>query len=110
MSERLSWSAFWPFYLAEHNDRRNRRVHVVGTTLALGLLVAAVVLQFWWFVLAGLVIGYAFAWIGHAVFQKNRPATFRYPLKSFASDWRLWAVTMVGKADAAFDAHGIEQR
>ena len=110
MSERLDWQAFWPFYLQEHNERRNRRVHVVGTTLALALLVAAIALQFWWLLLAGFVAGYAFAWFGHAVFQKNRPATFSYPIKSFASDWRLWAVTLAGRADAEYEKHGIEQR
>lgn len=110
MSDRLNWQEFWPFYLQEHNDRRNRRTHVIGTTVALGLLVAAAVTQVGWFVLGGLVAGYAFAWFGHAVFQRNRPATFSYPVKSFASDWRLWAISLAGKADAEYAKHGIEQR
>lgn len=106
---RLTWSEFWPFYLREHNNRANRITHFVGTTIALGFLIAAAVLREPWFLLAGLVSGYAFAWFGHAVFQKNRPATFRYPIKSFASDWRLWLVTLIGRGNAVYAEHGIEQ-
>lgn len=110
MSERLDWESFWPFYLAEHNERRNRRVHVIGTTVAVAWILAAIALLNPWFLLGALVSGYAFAWFGHAVFQKNRPATFSYPIKSFVSDWRLWAVSLLGKADAEYVKHGIDQK
>ncbi len=109
MSDRLSWSEFWPFYLEEHNVRTNRWLHFAGTSIAFALLVTAVVLQFWWLLLGALFVGYLFAWVGHFVFQKNRPATFRYPIKSFASDWRLWALMMVGQAEKQYVKHGIEQ-
>lgn len=110
MSQRMGWSEFWPFYLQEHDQSTNRVLHVIGTTLAFLLLVTAVILQWWWALLLGLVAGYLFAWVGHFVFQKNRPATFRYPIKSFVSDWRLWALTLVGRAGRAYDKHGIPRR
>lgn len=105
--ERMSWSEFWPYYLDEHRDPRNRAMHVIGTTVALVLIVAALVTQVWWLLLGALVAGYAFAWIGHFVLQKNRPATFTYPIKSLAYDWRMWALTLVGRIGKEYEKHGL---
>lgn len=88
---------FWHFYLNEHANARNRAMHLVGTSIAFGLLLGAIALQNPWYLLAALLAGYAFAWIGHLVFEKNRPATFRHPLKSFASDWRMWGLFLAGR-------------
>ncbi len=88
---------FYPYYLSEHANRTCRRLHFVGTTIGLGLLLSAVVTLNPWYLLAGLVCGYAFAWIGHAFFEKNRPATFTYPFYSFMGDWVMWRDILVGK-------------
>ena len=85
-----SFAEFYPFYLTEHANRASRRLHFVGTTIAVGLVVAAVITKVWWLVLAALVQGYAFAWVGHFYYEHNRPATFKYPGYSFMGDWRLW--------------------
>lgn len=37
-----------------------------------------------------LVLPYAFAWVGHFVFEHNKPATFIYPIFSLMGDFRLW--------------------
>lgn len=85
-----SFSEFYPFYLSEHSNRTCRRLHFVGTTIGvLCLLQAIQSLNAWW-ILAGLVAGYAFAWVGHFFFEHNRPATFSHPLYSFAGDWVMW--------------------
>lgn len=81
---------FYPFYLGEHADRTCRRLHFTGTTLALVLAVAALATQWWWLLAVALVQGYAFAWAGHFFFERNRPATFEYPVLSFLCDWRMW--------------------
>ena len=85
-----TYREFWPFYLSEHANATNRRLHFVGTTLALGLVVAAIATSNPWLLLAALLSGYGFAWVGHFFIEKNRPATFEYPLWSFVSDWRMW--------------------
>jgi len=85
-----SFNDFYPFYLGEHANRTSRRLHFVGTTLALVLLISALITHVWWLVAAALLQGYAFAWIGHFFFERNRPATFRYPWWSLMGDWRLW--------------------
>ena len=92
-----SFAAFYPFYLDEHANRTSRRLHVVGSTIALGLVITAVVRGDWRFAVAALLTGYAFAWVGHFLFEKNRPATFKHPLYSFMGDWRLWWETVSGK-------------
>jgi hypothetical protein len=92
-----SFAEFYPYYLSEHSNRSCRRLHFVGTSLGLVFLLHAFsTLNFWW-LLAGLVVGYAFAWVGHFVFEKNRPATFSYPLYSFMGDWVMWKDILSGK-------------
>ena len=91
MRERYrTFADFYPFYLSEHRNRTCRRFHFVGTSLGLGLAAAALVAGKWWLLLLGLLAGYGFAWVGHAFFEQNRPATFAYPLYSFAGDWVMW--------------------
>lgn len=88
---------FYPYYLQEHSNRTCRRLHFVGTTLALLLLVAAVTVGPLWLIAVGIVQGYAWAWVGHYVFEHNKPATFKYPLLSFRGDWKMWWQMLTGK-------------
>ncbi len=96
---------FWAFYLQEHANPVNRGLHLIGTTIAFALLVAAAALLQPWLLLAALLIGYAFAWVGHYFFEKNRPATFKAPLKSFASDWRMWGLWITGRLGRELQKH-----
>lgn len=93
MSEFRSFSDFYRFYLSEHADRNCRRLHFVGSSLVLAvLLVAFATRDARWLWLAPL-FGYGCAWIGHFAFEKNRPATFSHPFYSLAGDWRMmWDV------------------
>jgi len=88
---------FYPFYLGEHVNRTCRRLHFVGTSLGLLMLIAAALTRNPWWLAAALVSGYAFAWVGHFFFEKNRPATFRYPLYSLAGDWVMWKDMLTGR-------------
>jgi hypothetical protein len=92
-----SFEAFWPFYLGEHSLPATRWFHFVGSWIALLNLVTAAVTQTPWYLLSALVSGYAFAWVSHFFIEKNRPATFTYPLWSFAADWKMWAFMMTGR-------------
>lgn len=88
---------FYPFYLGEHSNRSCRRLHFIGTSLGFGfLLLAFLTLNFWW-LLVGVVQGYAWAWVGHYFFEHNRPATFKYPRWSFIGDWVMWKEILTGK-------------
>jgi hypothetical protein len=88
---------FYPFYLSEHANRTSRRLHFAGTTIAVALLIAALVAQTWWLAVLAPVQGYALAWVGHFFFEHNKPATFKYPRFSFMGDLRLWWEILTGK-------------
>jgi len=92
-----SFAEFYPFYLAEHSNRTCRRLHFAGSTLSLVFLAAlAVTLNPWW-LLAALLSGYGFAWVGHFGFEKNKPASFKRPLYSFMGDWTMYKDIWTGK-------------
>ena len=91
-----SFRQFYPYYLSEHGDRNCRRLHFIGTWLVLVALVLAIVISPWW-LLAMPLAGYGFAWIGHFVFEKNKPATFQYPLYSLAGDWVMFFDILRGR-------------
>ncbi|MFZ9905213.1 MAG: Mpo1-like protein [Steroidobacteraceae bacterium] len=84
-----NFEEFYPFYLGEHADRTSRRLHVIGTSAAVLQILAAIVLREPMLCLTALLSGYGFAWVGHYVFEKNRPATFKYPLYSLRGDFRM---------------------
>lgn len=92
-----TWKDFYPFYLKEHSHPVNRGLHFIGTSIALGCLLGFITTGKWWILIYALVSGYFFAWIGHFFIEKNRPATFTYPLYSFLSDWVMYAAMLLGK-------------
>ena len=88
-----SFKQFYPFYLSQHSNRICRLLHVIGSLLVIAVLILAIVNKNYRLLFALPLIGYGFAWIGHFFFEKNRPATFKYPLYSFLGDWvMLWQV------------------
>ena len=92
-----SFTDFYPFYLAEHSNRTCRRLHFAGTSLSLACFALAIAAWNPWWLLAGLIAGYAFAWVGHYFFEHNRPATFTYPFYSFLGDWVMWKDVLSGR-------------
>ena len=92
-----SFREFYPFYLEEHSNRTSRRLHFIGSWGVLALLATAAVSGNAWWALGALFCGYGFAWIGHFFFEKNRPATFKHPLYSFAGDWVMFKDILTGK-------------
>ncbi len=92
-----SFAEFWPFYLGEHSKPATRLLHGIGSLVAIGIVVAVVVIGRWYLFPLALIPGYAFAWISHFFIEKNRPATFTYPLWSFMGDWKMLALMLTGK-------------
>ncbi|MGO9417915.1 Mpo1-like protein [Roseiarcus sp.] len=88
---------FYPFYLGEHRSAVCRRLHVIGSALVLVALAAAITTRNPWLMLLMPVIGYGFAWVGHFFFEKNKPATFTYPLWSLMGDWAMFFEVVAGR-------------
>ena len=85
-----SFKDFYPFYLSQHKNKTCRVLHYIGSTIALFLIVFAILTSQYVYVFVALIQGYCFAWIGHFFFEKNRPATFQYPWYSFLGDWKMF--------------------
>jgi len=95
--EYQSFSEFYPFYLSQHENNVCRRLHFVASVLIILLIIYVVTggsLSLLWLIP---IIGYGFAWIGHFVFEKNKPATFTYPLYSLMGDWVMFKDILIGR-------------
>jgi hypothetical protein len=97
---RMTYAEFWRRYLGAHRDPRTRVLHYIGSAGAVAALIAAAGSRDWRWLPAAPVIGYAFAWAGHVVFEHNRPETFGHPLWSLASDFRMVGLSVRGRLDA----------
>jgi hypothetical protein len=103
----MTYSDFWRRYLLAHRDPRTRALHYLGTSLALTALVAAAATRDWRWLAAAPVAGYALAWLGHLVFEHNRPETFGHPLWSLASDLRMLGLFVAGRLGRELRQTGI---
>lgn len=92
-----TFAEFWPFYLREHSKPATRALHYIGTSLVIAVALYAVFSGQWMWLLAMPVAGYFFAWIAHFRVEKNRPATFTYPLWSLAADFRMYGLWITGR-------------
>jgi|MDTG01.1.fsa_nt_gb hypothetical protein len=95
--EFTSFKKFYPYYLQEHKNITCKRLHFFGSSLV--LIIVLYVLYSQQFMLLWLlpIIGYGFAWVGHFFFEKNRPATFKYPFYSLWADWVMFKDMLIGK-------------
>lgn len=95
------YRAFFDFYLRQHAHPACRTLHYLGTTLGTALLLAGLLTGRWQLVVLAPVAGYGLAWLGHFRFERNRPATFHYPLWSFISDYHMLALALSGRLKPA---------
>lgn len=103
-----TFAEFWPFYLREHSKPRTRALHYIGTTLVVLLGIGALLSGTYWLVAILPVAGYFFAWIAHFKVEKNRPATFTYPLWSLGADFKMWWLWLTGRLKPELTKAGVE--
>lgn len=99
-----SFAEFYPYYLAEHQHPVCRALHYTGSMLVIAVLLYAVLGQYWQMLWLLPVIGYGFAWLGHFLFEHNKPATFKYPFYSLAADWVMLKDFLTGQLKAKLPA------
>ena len=92
-----SFSTFYPYYLKEHNNGVNRLLHFIGTSLVLLIVIGSILKREAIWLIYIPIAGYSFAWIGHFYFEKNRPATFKYPIWSLLSDFKMYFEILIGR-------------
>lgn len=91
------FTGFMAYYDSVHQHPINRLFHAFAFTQA----IVGISLAFAWHPAAGLgiaLLSYAWAWTGHLVFEKNRPATFHSPIRSlvFGFAWFFFLAISLG--------------
>lgn len=95
-----NYAEFWDFYVREHSHPATRLLHFAGTSLAILLLIFFIWRGIWFYFPICLVVGYGMAWFAHFFVEKNKPATFKYPLWSFISDYKMMFYMLTGRMNA----------
>lgn len=97
MSRFNSFREFYPYYLSEHRHPLCRSLHYIGSSLVIAVLLFVLISQQWRWLWLLPFIGYGFAWLGHFIFEHNKPATFKYPFYSLAADWVMLKDFLTGQ-------------
>ena len=95
-----TFEEFWDFYVGEHKEKATRILHFIGTTAAVGCVAGGLLTKRRWLLLLAPLVGYGPAWVGHFFIEKNKPASFKYPLWSLQADFVMWWKTVKGEMDA----------
>jgi len=104
-----SFEEFWPYYLAEHSKPETRALHALGTTAGLACAMALVAKRKWRLLPLALIPAYGTAWLAHFLVEKNKPATFDYPLWSFIGDYKMIGLMIAGKLDEEVENLGSRE-
>ena len=100
---------FWPYYVREHTNALNRKLHFWGTNNLFFWIAVAVLRRSPKLLIFAVVSSYAYAWLGHFFIQRNRPATLDYPLLSAVGDLTMYFKIWQGTMDAEVDKYTREQ-
>lgn len=92
-----SFNEFYPYYLSEHSNKVCRNLHYVGSSLVIVMALFSILSGTYILLWSLPVIGYGFAWLGHFLFEHNKPATFKWPFWSLSADWVMFFQFLTGK-------------
>ncbi len=105
-----TFEEFWPFYLAEHSRPATRWLHLAGTVIWLALLGTAMATRNWWLLAVVPFAAYGLAWFSHFFVERNRPATFKYPLFSLLADHKMALYMVTGRLKGELARHNVSPR
>ena len=107
MERYKNFKDFYPYYISEHDNKHTKLMHFIGTSLSIYFLIKFFLSFNFLFVLYALLSGYGFAWIGHFFIEKNKPATFKYPLWSLMGDHHMVWLMLTGKLKKKLNEAGV---
>jgi len=73
----MNFSEYYEYYLTLHQNKMCRRLHVLGNLATFGFIAYCVITHHWIYLLGAPFVVYPFAWIGHLVFEKNKPLSWK---------------------------------
>ena len=97
MEEYKTFKDFYPYYLSEHDNKYTKLTHFIGTSIGIFFLIQFFLSLNFIYIFFALLSGYAFAWVVHFFIEKNKPATFKYPLYSYIGDHKMYLEILQGK-------------
>ncbi|KTD51049.1 Predicted membrane protein [Legionella quateirensis] len=92
-----NFAEFYPFYLSQHQNPVCKALHYTGTSLFILCLIIFLITSNIIWLIVGPLSGYGLAWIGHFVFEHNKPATFQHPVYSLMADFVLFKEFLFSK-------------
>jgi hypothetical protein len=95
----MELSEYYKHYLTLHQNKWNRRMHVIGQIVTICYLYLCLTVLPLYVILITPFIIYPFAWTGHFVFEKNKPAAFSNPLYAKISDWIMLKDWILGRIE-----------
>jgi hypothetical protein len=98
-SKATTFAEFWPRYVADHSLPGTRALHLLGLAAGLGCAAVLASKRKWALLPFALIPGYAAAWAGHFLVQRNKPASFEHPLWSFIADYKMAGLMLTSRMD-----------
>ncbi len=108
MQKISSFDQFWPIYLRAHAHPACRALHYAASVSGLAALALVLLTGSGWWLLAGLLLSYGFAWVGHFRIENNVPLTFQHPWWSLVADYRMFFLWLMGQLPRHLRAAGVE--
>ena len=93
----MSFWKYYEYYLTLHQNKWNRRLHVMGQVSTILFLSYIGYTSSWLLLPFTPLVVYPFAWSGHYFFEKNRPAAFSHPMWAKACDWIMLKDILIGR-------------
>ena len=93
----MTFSEYYKHYLSLHQNKWCRRLHVIGQLTTVSYIILCCKFGLYPLLLLSPFIIYPFAWSGHFVFEKNKPAAFSRPVWAKACDWVMLKDIIIGR-------------
>tara|TARA_A100001515_G_C4586136_1_gene214546 strand:+ start:671 stop:961 length:291 start_codon:yes stop_codon:yes gene_type:complete len=95
----MKFHEYYKYYLTLHQNKWCRRMHVIGQLVTIIFVIQVISYKLWPMLLLSPFVVYPFAWTGHYVFEKNKPAAFSKPIWAKVCDWIMLKDWILGRVE-----------